>query len=249
MPLTNAAEGNLFLTSAPLSDSELYYVPGIPPGASNAQLNGDEAYHAAHVMRCRAGERLLLTNGTGCIFQAEVLSAASSLVTLRLLNVTEYPNPLAKIVFCVPRLKNPDRMAFALEKCVELGITRFILLSSERTIPRTDKTERYTKILISAMKQSLRAWLPAIQGNALLNKGFLQNKNVVLLSQAANTPFGANNLPSGEDVYLIFGPEGGTTPAEDALFPTSSQFSLGPARLRAETAVVMAAALVAYPVL
>ena len=69
---------------------------------------------------------------------------------------------MKNIFFCIPKLKYSDRFEFALEKCTELGITNFIIFDSERSIHKSDKKERWEKIVLSAMKQSLRSYLPNI---------------------------------------------------------------------------------------
>ncbi len=59
-------------------------------------------------------------------------------------------------------LKNPDRLKFAFEKCVELGITNFILFSSRYTLSKKVNPEKFQKTTLAAMKQSLRAFLPQV---------------------------------------------------------------------------------------
>ncbi len=140
-------------------------------------------------------------------------------------------------------MKSNDRLEFALEKCTELGITNFILFDSERTISKADKIDRWRKILLSAMKQSLHSFLPGIKVhdfNNIIN--FPGTK--VAFEQSASKKISEFVNNYDETYYFIFGPEGGLSEKELNFFDGENIYKIYNNRLRTETAVVSAAALI-----
>ncbi len=115
------------------------------------------------VMRNKIDDKIFATDGYGNIFEGVVKEIKKDRLIAKVKRNHIYKNELQNFTFCIPNLKNPERLKFALEKCTELGITRFILFNSERTVSKGFNTERLNKIVISAMKQSLRTFLPKIE--------------------------------------------------------------------------------------
>ena len=145
-----------------LAGIELYYTdPGNISGSA-ITIQGEDSYHIIKVMRHSEGDTIFVTDGLGNIFQTRITSTAGKKVTAGVERKIQYENKLANITFCIPRLKSADRLEFAIEKCVELGITNFLIFQSARTIAKSSKLERWNKIAIAAMKQSLRSYLPEI---------------------------------------------------------------------------------------
>lgn len=224
-----------------LSNKELYYSENINEGTLT--LIDDEYKHAAKVMRHFAGEQLFVTDGKGNIYDTIISEVKKDCITADIFNKNYFENKLQNIIFCVPRLKSPERFEFALEKCTELGITRFIVFNAERSIAKGSKIERWNKIVLSAMKQSLNCYLPKI--NLLDNLKQIRNDDTLKILFEQNTQHSFSsfiNIPEN-DYSFIFGPEGGLSDNELSLFEERIIFNLAENRLRAETAIIKAASL------
>lgn len=225
-----------------LSNVELYYAPEENISADRIVIDGDEFKHAVLVMRNVVGGVIYVTNGIGSIFKNEIVSIEKHILKAKILEEIKRENELYNITFCIPRLKNPDRLKFAIEKSVELGITNFILFDSERTVSKSSNINRLEKIALAAMKQSLRAFVPKIKILDSLKSISLLTGEKILLEQNAKWEFVFTNN-NKEGYFFIFGPEGGLTENELNLFDEARKFSLGDHRLRSETAIIKCASL------
>ncbi len=235
---------NLSWVPVLLSDIELFYTPPENIDNGNLVLTGEEYHHAINVMRKKVGEKLYITDGAGNIYITEIEKTEKRNVVARIAEKSTYPNKLQNFTLCIPRLKNPGRMEFALEKSVELGFTKFIVFESERTIAKGEKLKRWNKIVLSAMKQSLRSYLPKVEyirDLSNVSKDFIK----IVFNQNAEQPFASylKSMEKGKNICLIFGPEGGFSEKEIKSFGNPVIVRLGNNRLRSETAVVTAASV------
>jgi 16S rRNA (uracil1498-N3)-methyltransferase len=226
-----------------LSNIELYYALPENTAEGAVKIVDEECYHIVKVMRHSAGDELYVTNGKGNIFRTEITHAEKEFVTAHILETYTYADKNENKIFCIPRLKSPERFEFALEKSVELGITNFIVFESKRTIAKGAKLERWNKILLSAMKQSLRSFLP--------NVSFAKSVKDILMMEGEKIVFEQNSKNNLADFvfrpdkkyYFIFGPEGGLDESELSLFTEDNFFEINEHRLRSETAVIKAASI------
>lgn len=242
MLLMNNLKDNGFLILVRLSNIELFYSPRENISGETISLTGDEFKHAVKVMRSKIGDTIYITNGYGLIFKTEVLSIDKDNLSAKIVETIKTENKFENIFFCIPKLKNPGRFKFAIEKCVELGVTNFIIYESNRTIAIGTNIERWEKIALSAMKQSLRAYLPKIQlVNDLSNIAELNGEKIIF-EQNAEKNFKFNN-DRGIKYYFVFGPEGGLTDDEIQLFESEEIYTLSGNRLRSETAIIKVASL------
>ena len=225
-----------------LSNIELYYSSQKINSSNELILKEEEFKHAVQVMRNSIGETIYITNGEGSIFRCEIISIENNSLLAKVLDEIKKENKFANICFCIPRLKNPERLKFSIEKCVELGVTNFILFNSERTISKFSKIERWKKIALSAIKQSLHAYLPQIKIVNSLDEISELTGEKILLDQNAKHKF-IFSKRRDENYYFIFGPEGGLSEKEINLFEEAKIFSLGEYRLRSETAIIKCASL------
>ena len=233
---------NGYLILVHLSNIELYYTSYKNISKGTIILNDDEYKHAVKVMRNNIGDAIYITNGAGSIFKCEIVKIKQDYLTANILEEINFKNRLRNIFFCVPKLKNPDRFKFAIEKCVELGIVNFIVFESERTISKGTNIKRWEKIALSAMKQSLSSFIPNIQTVKSLGEIAKLKGEKLIFEQNADKEFQFNNV-SSVDYYFVFGPEGGLTDKELILFNDKLTFSLGGRRLRSETAIIKAASM------
>ncbi|MBA4407397.1 hypothetical protein C0389_08990 [bacterium] len=232
-----------------LSEVELYYTSQTTIGNA-ISVEGEECHHIINVMRHKIADTLYITDGKGTIHKSNISAIEKKKVVTTIIESIRYENKFSKIWFCIPRLKSPDRFEFALEKSVELGITNFIVFDSQRTVAKGEKIERWEKILLAAMKQSLRAWLPKIQYVKSINEIVKLDGKKILFDQNAEQTF-QSFLPTLHSqfsilhCFLIFGPEGGFTNEECRVLNEELKVRLTENRLRSETAIVTAASVLA----
>jgi 16S rRNA (uracil1498-N3)-methyltransferase len=228
--------------SVRLSNIELYYssVENISDGI--IKISGEEYKHSVKVMRAKIGDEMYITNGTGSIFRCEVLSIVKENLTAKVKDQFNYENKLKNIYFCIPKLKNPERFKFALEKCVELGVVNFIVFESERTISKGCNIKRWENIALAAMKQSIRSYLPNIKVMDSFTEIIKLSGEKIVFDQNAQNKFEFKDQKHN-NYYFIFGPEGGLTGNELKLFEPNERFSISENRLRSETAIIKAASL------
>ena len=122
------------------------------------------------------------------------------------------------------------------------SITNFIIFDSERAIRKSDKKERWQKIVLSAMKQSLRSYLPNIEIVNSLNEILNLDGRKILLEQNSEKKISGAKINHYEKYYFIFGPEGGLSKEEMNLF--DEKYKLADNRLRTETAIIKCASLI-----
>jgi 16S rRNA (uracil1498-N3)-methyltransferase len=227
----------------PLSNIELYYTPPQNISKSKIIIEGEEHLHITKVMRHSAKDKLYVTDGKGKIYSGLINEINKSYIELEVENVLSYENRFKNICFCIPKLKSNDRLEFALEKCTELSITNFIIFDSERTIAKAIKIDRWNKILLSAMKQSLHSFLPELEihdFNNIINLPGIK----IGFEQSSLNKIENFKLNPDKKYYLIFGPEGGLSENELVFFEGENIYKISDNRLRTETAVVSAAALI-----
>lgn len=219
---------------------------------SQCQLDDNAANHVGRVLRMQAGQELRLFNGDGHDYRAVITEAGKRQVqvdvTEAVTNTTESP---LRVVLA-QTLSKGDRMDYAVQKAVEMGVTDIIPLTTERCDvrlkgDREDKRLRHwQQIAISAAEQCGRARVPEIRPVMTVPQ-WLEHAQTcdVRLVLHHRTEHSLNNLSKPASVALMIGPEGGLT-AEEIVLAESNGFlpvALGPRVLRTETAPVAALAL------
>ena len=227
-----------------LSDIELYFTPKELIAHDRLILKGDEFHHSVNVMRNSVGDKIFVTNGNGSIFTCIIVSINKKQLSASIVETRFTENKANNIWFCAPMLKNPDRLKFAFEKCVELGITNFILFSSRYTLSKKVKPEKFQSTVLSAMKQSLRAFLPQLD-SASFNDIIKLDGHKILFDQNAKLEFNGK-ISSEKPTYFLFGPEGGFDKNEMETVEQENRFSLSTNRLRSETAIIKCASLIKF---
>ena len=137
----------------------LFYTPHIESGF--ARLDEEESRHLHTVLRRQPGDILRLTDGKGSFYEAELTDMGKKHALARILR-QESPAPqrAGRLVLAVAPTKQMERYEWMLEKATELGVDEIVPLSCRRSERDTVRLDRMEKILISAMKQSLRPTLP-----------------------------------------------------------------------------------------
>jgi len=226
-----------------LSNIELYYSSSVSEKEGRVILEGDEFRHSSRVMRNSVGDSIHITDGGGKIFRCLIRSSDDDKFITEIEHTYQYVNRFEQITFVLPRMKNSDRFETALEKCVELGITNFIVFQADRSIAKGGKLQRWNKIALSAMKQSLNSFKPELLFIDKLDKLKLEKDSIPIFLQQFGLSFKSLGKISNRKIryYFIFGPEGGLTEREISLFDNSLRLKLADNRLRSETAIITAA--------
>ena len=227
---------------------QIFFIPEISGDIVN--LSAEESKHAVKVLRLSDGDRVQIVDGKGGFYQAEIVDANPKSCALKITeSVSGFEKRNFKLHIAIAPTKNIDRFEWFLEKCTEIGIDEITPLLSEHSERKVIKPERLEKILVSAMKQSLKAYLPKLNELTrfadLLDKEFHGKKFIAHCNDGLK-PHLKNELTSGDDVLILIGPEGDFSPEEVELAKAKGfqEISLGNARLRTETAGVVACHIV-----
>lgn len=218
----------------------LFYLPD-PELSSLAQvqLQGQEAKHAARVLRKKIGDTVYLANGFGCKATGEITTVSKQSVTISISERETVPEPKIKKVLGFGVIKKRDRFEFAIEKAVELGATSICLFDAEHSERSRINMERVDAIVQSAFKQSGRWWMPEIITKDSINDVLLHFADHDVVMAHEKKEISANDFSVSKNVLLLIGPEGGFSEREVETVEQAGGriVSLGTHRLRAETAV------------
>jgi len=224
---------------------QLFYEPQIESGIRSFTFSKAESKHILKVLRKKSGDQIFLTNGKGFLFECEIMTQFGSLCEVTV-KQESYTTPNSKEVhMAVCPTKQTDRFEWFLEKATELGITSITPIRAARSERKDIKTERLEKIVQSAMKQSLHSYLPILEP-AIRFTDFIKipQKGSTYIAHCADgeKSYFKNQLKAGESITILIGPEGDFSPQEieSALKHDYIPVSLGAARLRTETAGIVA---------
>lgn len=233
-----------------------------PLAAGDVAVRGEEHHYVSRVRRARVGDAIELVDGAGMRARGTIVAISDSETIVRVEAVEAVIDGKPWVRVLVPLIKG-DRMDTCIEKLVEVGADEIVLWPAARAVVKLDgqrlvsRVEHYQALAQAAARQSGRVAVPAVSAKASLadaigtlptvtaavrlgDAGELAAARVVLDPAAER-----GEWPSAADITLISGPEGGLAPAEhDALAAASFiSLGLGPRVLRAETAPMIAVAL------
>ena len=154
---------------------QLFYNPNIEASTSEFTFDKDESRHIIKVLRKKEGDVLHLTNGKGSLFEAEVVVADLKRCHVKITSVTEHPKKPYTLHLAVAPTKMNDRYEWFLEKATEIGVDSITPIICDHSERKVIKTERFQKIIQSAMKQSQQYHLPELH-EAISFKTFVANK-------------------------------------------------------------------------
>ena len=219
--------------------------------ASTITLDEDTSKHIVQVLRMKADEALLLTDGRGTKARAVITDDNRKRCTVSLEEVTIEQAPEVAVAIGISLVKNASRFEWFLEKATEIGVTEIIPLLCERTEKEKFRYDRLNSILISAMLQSQQCWMPVLQEpvpfDKLVKEYKAHNKYIAhCLPEEKKQLIAHFSSPATPHSSLILiGPEGDFTEKEiaHALAIGYQPVALGNTRLRTETAGMVAATL------
>lgn len=198
-------------------------------------------HYLLHVLRLRSGDACTVTNGEGLYARATMVLRGKKEAVLQVEEPqadTRKPSPLhLGIAFT----KNPARMEWLLEKVTELGIGQITPLITARGEKLAVKSDRWRKILVSAMLQSKQFHLPQLNEPAkpeAVLQGGEESRAIAYCDEQSERRCLRDVVQSGKKTLILIGPEGDFTPEEVHLCRQHGAVpvSLGPNRLRTETA-------------
>ena len=213
----------------------------------SCSLPENESGHCCRVLRMKEGDLIHVVDGRGREFECEITCAHPKHTEVRILSFRDEPKHWkGRIVLAVAPTKNIDRIEWMLEKAVEIGVDEIVLLKCEHSERKNINEERLGKIIVSAMKQSLKANLPIFRGLLPL-RDFLKmadtgKKFMGYCDEKIERRELAKEYPGNEDVTILIGPEGDFSPEEVdmALENGFVPVTFGESRLRTESAALFA---------
>jgi len=221
----------------------VFYTPEI--NEKLATLSGDECIHCSKVLRKKVNDEVFVTDGCGRLYTGNISQISKKEVVISLTSEIEnQPKPHKKSIAIAPT-KNIDRFEWFLEKSTEIGVTDIYPFLSSRSERKVIKPERLEKIIISAMKQSKNFHKPILHPisplQELLTNDFDDQSKFIAHCMDPKYAL-QNQYKSGSSAIVLIGPEGDFTEEEVEMAKTNKweEISLGSARLRTETAGIVA---------
>lgn len=219
----------------------LFYSPHIQ--GDTHMLDEAESKHAIRVLRLLKGEKVVMVDGLGTWYEAVIEEDHPKRCLLSILTREEKHQALEyKLHLAVAPTKNIERFEWFLEKATEIGITEITPLLCQRSERKQVKMDRLERILVSAMKQSLKAYKPILNDPMSFEEFMdLEHKGTRGIAHCMESKrVGIEALGNSGAYTLMVGPEGDFTEQElsKALEVGFAPFHLGSSRLRTETAAV-----------
>ncbi len=223
----------------------LFYTPDLH--ADYITLSADESRHCIRVLRMTTGDTLYLTDGQGTLCRCEIALPDASACSVAVVERTEhYGARPYRLHLAVSPTKNAARIEWLVEKAVEIGVDEITLLHCEHSEHSNLKADRLSKIAVSAMKQSLRAYLPAIHNGVSFTDFISQHSGhdglYICHCDGDQRQQLSDIYNATHNATILIGPEGDFSPKEiaSALAAGFKPVTLGNQRLRTETAALYA---------
>ena len=236
-----------------MKETRYFYAPD---AATTSELPGEEAGHVLRVLRMGVGDELLLADGKGCFYRATITDATGHRCTYRIEEtLPQQPAWQGHLHLALAPTKLMDRVEWFAEKATEIGFDELTFLDCQFSERRVVKEERIDKILVSAMKQSHKAWKPRLNGMQRFRDFITEEREGDKFichcydavqeadgTSAKDKPFLFDVLRPGVPSTVLIGPEGDFSIDEVCLAMQHGYRSvtLGKSRLRTETAALVA---------
>ena len=230
---------------------QLFYHPGISEKDEQIVFPGDESKHIIKVLRKKEGDILHVTNGNGLLFKTELIHITPKQCVAKILEVTAEEKAAYYLHLAVAPTKMNDRYEWFLEKATEIGVQEITPIIGEHSERRVIKTERYERVIQSAVKQSLQLVVPKFNDSIpvidFLKADFSGKKYIAHCEEDRQKRSLKSVLSRGENSIILIGPEGDFSTSEISLALENGWIpvSLGENRLRTETAAIVACHTVA----
>lgn len=222
----------------------------VPDASAHNELPNEEGQHATRVLRLEAGDEVFLMDGVGQFYRAVL-----TLVTQKrcLYEITEtLPQAKAwsgRIHLAIAPTKNIDRIEWIAEKCSEIGWDELSFLHCKFSERKQLRTDRIEKIIVSAVKQSRKPFMPTVNELHDFNQFVSQNRQGRKFIchcydeiEKSDLFHLLNDMDKDDDITILVGPEGDFS-IDEVRFALQNGYesvTLGNFRLRTETAGLMA---------
>ena len=230
---------------------QLFYNPEINESSQFISFDKEESKHIIKVLRKKDTDILFVTNGLGFLFKTEITLASDSKCTVKIISFEkEKPLPYQLHLVVAPTKMN-DRFEWFLEKATEISISEITPIICDHSERKQIKTDRFDKIILSAMKQSNQLYLPKLN-EPVAFKDFIKIKKegLQLIAHCEENEKKSLKevLKPNENITILIGPEGDFSLKEIqlALDHNYIPITLGNTRLRTETAAIVACHSVAF---
>jgi 16S rRNA (uracil1498-N3)-methyltransferase len=230
---------------------ESYYIDPKQVMGDQLRITGDELHHLGRVKRKQPGDIVWAVDGQGVAYETEIVEITKKEAFCHIIKTRRrLGEPISEVTLAQGVIKG-ERFDWLIEKAVEIGVSRIIPIQSENSVLKAgpQKLVRWRRVALAAMKQCGRSVLPEITEPKSFKKivGLGTDCALRLIAEAGeqSTPVQVNGK-GNRKALLIVGPEGGFSDSEVALARENGfqPVTLGPRRLRAETAGIVLASLV-----
>jgi 16S rRNA (uracil1498-N3)-methyltransferase len=232
---------------------QLFYHPDLSENSKEVIFPKDESKHIARVLRKNAGDELSITNGKGFLFVVELTHSDPKKCMATIIRSKRMDDLPYYLHLAVAPTKMNDRYEWFLEKATEIGISEITPLICEHNERKVINHDRFVKKLQSAMKQSLKAFLPKLNPATPFNEFIgmtsdFKGDRFIAHCQETDRSSLKENIQPKRSVILLIGPEGDFSDEEISWANRSGYLSveLGKSRLRTETAAIVACHSVSF---
>ncbi|MDE3743548.1 16S rRNA (uracil(1498)-N(3))-methyltransferase [Maribacter polysaccharolyticus] len=224
---------------------QLFYYPNLDNSTTQFVFTPEESHHIVKVLRKKENDDLLITNGKGYLFEAKILLADAKKCKAQITSTTKKHRKMYWFHLVVAPTKSNDRFEWFLEKATEIGVDEITPIICERSERKIVKPERMEKVLQSAMKQSMQAYLPKLNPAVTYNEFIDQERKGLLFIAHCEEDEKLELkrcVAPDKDITILIGPEGDFSRHEiDKAYKKGFlPVSLGKNRLRTETAAIVA---------
>jgi 16S rRNA (uracil1498-N3)-methyltransferase len=224
---------------------QVFHAPDI--SGDHYTLNINESKHTIRVLRMKKGSPVRLIDGRGNLFEGIIADPDPAGCIINIVSVIhEFEKRDYRLHIAISPLKNPERFEWFVEKAVEIGVDEITPLISKNTEKPGIKSERIRNLIISAMKQSLKAKEPHLNQVKKFREFINENHAGKLMIAHCHSDLKRSKISEVysrcEDAVIMIGPEGDFSreEIEDAMSNKFTQIHLGGSRLRTETAGIAA---------
>jgi 16S rRNA (uracil1498-N3)-methyltransferase len=224
---------------------QLFHNPDINLSANIFSFDKNESRHIIKVLRKKEKDQLQITNGKGMLFNSEIIKANDKKCVIQIISAELQPKPWTyHLHIAIAPTKMNDRYEWFLEKSTEIGIDEITPIICDNSERKTIKIDRFKKVIVSAIKQSLKYQLPIlndpIKFSEFIKKDFKGSRLIAHCDKTDRQKLKQESV-THNNITVLIGPEGdfSTKEINAALQHKFIPLSLGKSRLRTETAGIV----------